>query len=65
MAELADAQASGACGSNLMRVQVPFPALRITVEVDSSAVFLYTQMIQNLGQKQYIRMCTDLDSCYN
>ena len=26
MAELADAQASGACGSNVVRVQVPFPA---------------------------------------
>ena len=26
MAELADAQASGACGSNIVRVQVPFPA---------------------------------------
>ena len=42
MAELADAQASGACGSNLMRVQVPFPALLITVEVQTSAVFLYS-----------------------
>ena len=28
MAELADAQASGACGSNVVRVQVPFPALQ-------------------------------------
>ena len=27
MAELADAQASGACGSNIVRVQVPLPAL--------------------------------------
>jgi hypothetical protein len=27
MAELADAQASGACGSNTVRVQVPLPAL--------------------------------------
>ena len=27
MAELADAQASGACGSNIVWVQVPFPAL--------------------------------------
>ena len=26
VAELADAQASGACGSNIVRVQVPFPA---------------------------------------
>ncbi len=28
MAELADAQASGACGSNIVWVQVPFPASR-------------------------------------
>ena len=27
MAELADAHGSGPCGSNTMRVQVPFPAL--------------------------------------
>ncbi len=27
MAELADAQASGACGSNVVWVQVPFPAV--------------------------------------
>ena len=27
MAELADAQASGACGSNIVRVRVPFSAL--------------------------------------
>ena len=27
MAELADAQASGACGSSIVWVQVPFPAL--------------------------------------
>ena len=27
VAELADAQASGACGSNIVRVQVPLPAL--------------------------------------
>ena len=26
MAELADAQASGACGGNIVWVQVPFPA---------------------------------------
>ena len=28
MAELADAQASGACGSNIVRVQVPLPAFQ-------------------------------------
>ena len=29
MAELADAQASGACGSNIVRVQVPLPAFLV------------------------------------
>ena len=28
MAELADAQASGACGSNIVWVQVPLPAYK-------------------------------------
>ena len=28
MAELADAQASGACGGNIVWVQVPFPAVK-------------------------------------
>ncbi len=28
MAELADAQASGACGGNIVWVQVPFPAYK-------------------------------------
>ena len=32
MAELADAQASGACGSNIVRVQVPLPALFFKVD---------------------------------
>ena len=31
MAELADAQASGACGSNIVRVQVPLPALFLSI----------------------------------
>ena len=30
MAELADAHGSGPCGSNTLRVQVPFPAFFIT-----------------------------------
>ena len=30
MAELADAQASGACDGNIVRVQIPFPAFRMT-----------------------------------
>ena len=33
MAELADAQASGACGSNIVRVQVPLPALSFCLDV--------------------------------
>ena len=32
MAELADAHGSGPCDSNIMRVQVPFPALHREVE---------------------------------
>ena len=32
MAELADAHGSGPCDSNIMRVQVPFPALYIQRE---------------------------------
>lgn len=35
MAELADAQASGACGSNTVRVQVPLPALSFCPETDT------------------------------
>ena len=34
---MADAQASGACGSNVVRVQVPFPALDIRKEVLENA----------------------------
>jgi hypothetical protein len=34
MAELADAQASGACGSNIVRVQVPLPAFFLCPECD-------------------------------
>ena len=34
MAELADAQASGACGSNIVRVQVPLPALFFCLRTD-------------------------------
>ena len=35
MAELADAQASGACGSNIVRVQVPLPALFFCFQITS------------------------------
>ena len=34
MAELADAQASGACGSNIVWVQVPLPALFFCQEAE-------------------------------
>ena len=34
MAELADAQASGACGGNIVWVQVPFPALFLCKKID-------------------------------
>ncbi len=41
MAELADAQASGACGSNIVRVQVPFSALSFPSQVAWGAFFIY------------------------
>ena len=42
MAELADAHGSGPCGSNTMRVQVPFPAYLFMVfkESDGSTGFI-------------------------
>lgn len=42
MAELADAHGSGPCGSNTMRVQVPFPAYLFMVfkESDESTGFI-------------------------
>ncbi len=46
MAELADAQASGACGSNIVRVQVPLPALffiRLPVQAGSGSIFSFWQ----------------------
>ena len=42
MAELADAQASGACGSNIVRVQVPLPALFFYVDLFSHASIYHT-----------------------
>ena len=38
MAELADAQASGACCGNTVRVQVPFPALVLKDKAISAEV---------------------------
>ncbi len=43
MAELADAQASGACGSNIVWVQVPFPALSLDTCV--SGLFLFKHKV--------------------
>ena len=39
MAELADAHGSGPCDSNIMRVQVPFPALMLLLKNTVYAVF--------------------------
>ena len=41
MAELADAQASGACGSNIVRVQVPLPALFFCADLFSPIFSIY------------------------
>ena len=42
MAELADAQASGACGSNIVRVQVPLPALFfVFVQAGFCSIFIF------------------------
>ena len=42
MAELADAQASGACGSNIVRVQVPLPALFFCADLFSHVSIYHT-----------------------
>ena len=41
MAELADAQASGACGSNIVRVQVPLPALFFCLRAGWFLFYIY------------------------
>ena len=47
MAELADAQASGACGSNIVRVQVPLPALFFYVALFSHvSIYLTIPLVQ-------------------
>ena len=45
VAELADAQASGACGSNIVWVQVPSPALRKRSCCHYAMAFLYAQEV--------------------
>ena len=47
MAELADAQASGACGGNIVWVQVPFPA----VKKDRFGAVLFSLLFQFSGYK--------------
>ena len=42
MAELADAQASGACGSNIVWVQVPLPAFGFDFNLETK------QRVENL-----------------
>ena len=39
MAELADAHGSGPCDSNIMRVQVPFPALHMLHEGKDTVIY--------------------------
>ena len=47
MAELADAQASGACGSNIVRVQVPLPALFFYADLFSHvSIYLTLPLVQ-------------------
>ena len=47
MAELADAQASGACGSNIVRVQVPLPALFFYADLFSHvSIYLTFPLVQ-------------------
>ena len=46
MAELADAQASGACGGNIVWVQVPFPAFFIVLLYTHTT--LHYQVCSNL-----------------
>ena len=52
MAELADAQASGACGSNIVWVQVPFPAYKIAQD-NVLVLFLYAENL-NLSRLHYM-----------
>ena len=53
MAELADAQASGACGSNIVRVQVPLPALFFY-----AALFSHVSIYLTLPLVQIIQLFT-------
>ena len=46
MAELADAQASGACGSNIVRVQVPLPALFYAALFSHVSIYLTLPLVR-------------------
>ena len=50
MAELADAQASGACGSNIVRVQVPLPALFFYPDLFSHVSIYHTLTLVQIIQ---------------
>ena len=61
MAELADAHGSGPCGSNTMRVQVPFSALiRIRTEASSPCPYsIGSRMLLNPRVHGLIRLAPD------
>ena len=61
MAELADAQASGACGSNIVRVQVPLPALFFYVDLFSHASIYHTLPLVQIIQ--FFHTISFPDSC--
>ena len=55
MAELADAHGSGPCGSNTMRVQVPFPAAKNNLEMLSTVFqgfFLFLEIFGDYGKQK-------------
>ena len=54
VAELADAQASGACGSNIVWVQVPSPALSLVSRDTYKAFFLYRKFMRILSGHQCV-----------
>ena len=62
MAELADAQASGACGSNIVRVQIPFPASskRGSVGTGRRARLRILWLLQSCGFKSHLPHWTTL-----
>ena len=53
MAELADAQASGACGSNLMRVQVPPSAQKVHPVINTGCQMFIIWQVPPRAQISY------------